>query len=219
MTTEEKRQKPTIDQAARILQMMSGDNFKIDRALAQAIIQGDARIMTEDDRRIAYWEQKFPGKGAAIMEILRPFYAWKPELKPTLPDLEARVKQAVSWREITDVRVFPLDQRESLQSLYRDSLGESLLDSIRYLLDTSLRSSLWDSFEQSLWGSLEVSLWDVLRDRPRYSFRDLLYSAVLCVVAGRFEKAEKLQDLFALYFAGNFPVGFDECGKLLVLTA
>ena len=90
--------------------------------------------MTEKQK----WEERFPGKGKALMEVLRPFYDWKLELKPALPDLEERAKKAVSWREISGVRVFT----------------EYYLDSSMY----SLRASLLNSLEDSLMASAGVSL-------------------------------------------------------------
>ncbi|MBU2613274.1 hypothetical protein KJ925_02330, partial [Patescibacteria group bacterium] len=77
-----------------------------------------------DPNLVVFWDERYPGKGEAIMEILRPFCGWKPERKPALPDLEERAKAAIFWRDIKDVRVFddPISLRASLEDSLRASL-------------------------------------------------------------------------------------------------
>ena len=169
----------------------------------------------ESDTHLAFWESRFPGKGEALMEILRPFYDWEPELKPVLPDLEERIRNVVFWRDTLDVKVFTISDGGSLWASLWDSLW------------SSPRSSLRDSLRDSLWASLRDSLWDSLRDSLRFSLgfflldslsASLFYSCGF-ILADKPEEAAKLQPLLDLWLAGNFPVGFDKDGNLLILVA
>ena len=153
----------------------------------------------ESDTHLAFWESRFPGKGEALMEILRPFYDWEPELKPVLPDLEERIRNVVFWRDTLDVKVFTISDGGSLWASLWDSLW------------SSPRSSLRDSLRDSLWASLRDSLWDSL-------WASLFYSCGF-ILTNKPVEAAKFQPLLDLWLAGNFPVGFDKDGNLLILVA
>jgi hypothetical protein len=213
----------TKGQMARILALYAQD--KLSHEATQAFIRAHTshpRVQrptrADDPRSVEHWEERFPGKGAALLEILKPFFNWKPELKPALPDLEERAKSAVFWREIAGVRVFRSESdlfhaplRVSLwvsfQAPLRDSLRISLLNSLRDSLPDSLPDLFRDSFRYSLLDSL----------RP--SFGDSLFYPCGFVLAGKFETAAKFKLLHDLWLAGNFPAGFDNEGNLLVLVA
>ncbi len=193
--------------------------------------------------RLAFWEKRFPGKGVALMDILGPFYGWKPELKPALPDLEARVNSAVHWRRVKGVGVFKASLDVSLLASLRASLGvsfrnllwaslhttlgasleASLSDSLRFSLGPSLWASLDDKISVSLSISSWTTIWTSIGPDLRYAFSDSLRKSCLfaCgfILAGKPEDAAKFQPLLNLWLAGNFPVGFDRDGNLLVLVA
>ena len=199
------------------------------------------------DAQLSFWESRFPGRGEALMDILQPFYDWEPKLKPALPDLEEQAKKVIFWKEISGVRVFTGREFDSLKASLKDSLRTSLKaslwDSLKDSLRTSLKASLWDSLEDSLrtslwdsledslrtslWDSLRASLWSSLWDSLRASLRVSLWSSLRdslfysCgfILADKLEEAAKFQPLLDLWFAGNFPVGFDKDGNLLVLVA
>jgi hypothetical protein len=61
--------------------------------------------------KVAYWNKYFPGKGAAILKILRPFKGKCLELQKAMPDLESRAKSAIFWCEIKEVVVLRHHER------------------------------------------------------------------------------------------------------------
>ena len=200
---DNKKKKATKAQRERIENMLKSG--LIDRGEAQRI------IAMHSDPRLAFWEERFPGKGIAIMEILRPFYGWNPRLKPALPNLEMRAKQAVFWRKAKSLRVAHLSELDSLGKWFWTSLGDSLGGSFWTLLWDSLRGPL----PTLLWDSLGASLLDSFRN----PLGDSLFYACIFVVLGKSEEAAKLKPLLELWLAGNYPVGFDEGNNLLVLVA
>ncbi|MBU2509042.1 hypothetical protein KKE33_01500 [Patescibacteria group bacterium] len=179
------------------------------------------------DAQLSFWESRFPGRGEALMDILQPFYDWEPKLKPALPDLEEQAKKVIFWKEISGVRVFTGREFDSLKASLKDSLRTSLKASLWDSLKASLWDSLEDSLRTSLWDSLRASLWSSLWDSLRASLRVSLWSSLRdslfysCgfILADKLEEAAKFQPLLDLWFAGNFPVGFDKDGNLLVLVA
>lgn len=180
-----------------------------------------------DAERVAFWEKLFPGKGAALMDVLWPFYDWKPELKAELPDLEARARQAIFWRKFERARIFRADQLDSFESLLGTLLQASLMASLMDSLMDSLGSSLWNMFLISLRFSLNdllllsfrVSLGDLLCAPLRDLLCASLFFASGFALAGKPEEAAKFKPLHELCLAGNFPLGFDKEGNLLVLVA
>ena len=210
MTTEKKKP-ATRKQIGRIVNMLlSGE---IDRVEATEIIERDRK----QDLNLAFWESRFPGKGQALMEVLRPFYDWKPELKPALPDLEEQAKQAVFWRDVSNVRALRRSEATVLEASLFDSFDASPEASFLDSLGTSRMTLLWrlldDSFYESpgLQGIVKkVSLGFKLRR----SFRPLLWKARWSSLLN-----PKFKSLLDLWLAGNFPVGFDKDGNLLVLVA
>ena len=184
----------TPQQIARIVQMYASNQLPFEAT--QEFIRSHSSKKRRPkaapvDIDLAFWEKRYPGKGEAIMGVLRPFYGWKPELKPALPDLKACAKKAIFWREVKGVRVFQLSDAASL--------WDSLRDSLRYSLGASLGDSLRDSLEASLRYSLFFPCGFILADRPA--------------------QAARFKPLLDLWLAGNYPVGFDKDGNLLVLVA
>lgn len=212
----EKAKKATKGQRERVLNMLASG--LIDGEEARAIIrkhrvEPKARKTqkTKDRERLAFWEERFPGKGAALMEILRPFYDWKPELKPAIPRLEARAKRAVFWKEYQVRRIYPASfgtvHFASLVAPFGDSFWTIHIDSLWTPLEDSLSYARADSHGANHAISLRCSL------------LSLLHTACVYVLTVEPEKAARFKPLLELWLAGNFPAGFDADGNLLVLVA
>jgi len=192
--------------------LLSGE---IGRIEATEIIGKDRK----QDPNLTYWESSFPGKGEALMKVLRPFYGWKPELKPALPDLKEQAKKAIFWKDISGVRVFTESDAGSLRDSLWASLWASLRASLWASLRASLRASLEASLEASLGASLGASLWDSHYSTLRTSYYVSLLYACAFILADKPVEAAKFQPLLDLWLTGNIPVGFDGDEKLLVLVA
>jgi hypothetical protein len=176
----------------------------------------------EYEKYLAIWEARFPGKGVALMEIVGPFCGWKPELKPALPDLEDRVRAALSpwWEPNFGVRAFPLSRNQERWNLFYDTL------------DSELHESL---FGPHLWtgGSLELTFGDSLFETFLESFDDTLYDSegfselgsilqypCSLILLDEPESAADFKQLLQLWRDGNCPTLFDEGYKtILVLVA
>lgn len=224
MTDQNQDRLATRGQRRKIRAMLDGDLISFE--LAQALIEGSARIATEDELRTAVWEVKFPNKGAAIMEVLRPFYDWKPELKPVLPNLEEQVKNTELGKLVSKIRVFPLSQEDLLYA----SLSTSFEDTLRCLLTLEdslglltngllLMDALSDSLMDSIGHSIRDSLCDSESDLPWLSLFELLRAAVACINLDKLEVGLGIDSMLELWLKGNFPIGFDKDGNLLVLVA
>lgn len=129
------------------------------------------------------WEERFPGKGQAIMELLGPFYSrwFSFELESPRHDLEARCRAAVFWRNIEGVVV--LNGWTSLRDALSVSLGDSLVESFEggvhdgRIVDLvgdgiveTLGDRLVDAFLESLSRSVQAHIRDSLLGRSREAF-------------------------------------------------
>ncbi|KAA0206605.1 hypothetical protein EDM68_01890 [Candidatus Uhrbacteria bacterium] len=159
------------------------------------------------------WEQRFPGKGQELMDFLLPFYDWEPELKPTLPGLDERAETAIFWRILAGVRV----RRSDLKTPGVDikcPIGHSLMTSSKVLLGPVCWGPRGDVLRASMSVSVEVLLepvWPLLMP--------LLFYPCCFILDDKPEEAAKFKSVLDLWLAGNFPVGFDAEGNLLVLVA
>lgn len=207
--------KATSDEARKFILAYRGAPSEDTRQKARKM-----KAVGLDAQRCAFWEKSFPGKGMALMEILRPFYdlrilpIWWP-----LSDLKKRAKSAVHWRSVKGVKVL----NPALLASPRISLGESLQASVQLSLGESLQASLKDSLLESF-GSLfadssRESLIFALGDSLRESFEVSLFYPCALVLADRPKEAAKFKRLLDLWIDGNFPVGFDVDGNLLILAA
>lgn len=236
---EKSSKKATKAQRDCIDNMMSSG--LIDRDDVRNIIAG--RRLSNPKDPLVFWENLSPGNGAQIMKSLRRFYDWNPALNPELPDLQTRAQKAVFWREIKGVRTFRhagevevyTSLNDSLQSAllnsledpFRFSFQSSFSDPIGRSLRSELGDAIWGSFRDSAlepparpssrpsswdstWGSVWESFWDALRG-------SLFYAANF--VPTNTYTAAKFKFLHDLWLAGNFPVGFDKDGNLLILVA
>lgn len=151
------------------------------------------------DPKLAYWEEKFPGKGETLMSVLRPFYDWKPEVKPALPNLEERAREAIFWRKIERVKAVDGQELNSIR-LHVSGSGLGIPEMViprhatgAHPLSSELRGLLWQSLQESFWGSIHRSdaIWE---------------SSFACcerILDGRLEEAFKFKYFHELWFAGN----------------
>lgn len=146
--------------------------------------------MDQSDESERFWEERFPGKGGAIMEVLRPFFHWKPELKPALPDLETRATSAVDWRPMRGVKTFRASDAAALES----SLWVSVWDSLEDTLEEALKPALADVLVKTCLESLAPAHRALLHP----SFEDSLRSLVRNSLEDRFESVlwSALRDAF-----------------------
>ena len=242
MTFTVDKKTPTLGQAAKFINLLNQtrwDRKRVQRFFKRWALHCDldsaisAGKITEEqvrallqsrpevDINLAFWEVRFPGKSGALMKVLSPFYGWKPEFRSAIPNLAEKDKQAVFWRDVKNVRVL----KNSDTSLLEASLGDSLGDSLEEMQDsedsfeTSFGSLFWNSLFDSLFDSLETSLWDSSRDSLRASLRTSIVYSCFYILDDKPKEAAKFKPLLDLWLAGNFPVGFDEDGNLLVLVA
>lgn len=175
--------------------------------------------------QITIWEKYFPGRGMAMVEMMKPFIERAPTVGPALPDLERRAKTAITWTQVRGVQVFRESQHAVLNGLTRCSLGASLRNLHKDSFEVSKfyaafgsvsrvtefdKASLemWSRTYPGIWGKLGDSLWTTV-----------VFVCVLSLLLDRPATAAKLQPLLGLWLAGNFPIGFDEDNDLLVLVA
>lgn len=154
-------------------------------------------------------------KRDAIMNVLLPFRGWRPKLKPALPDLEARANEAIFWRYDKGVCTFQQSESGPLWSSIDSSLESSLESEFELAMQGSLRSKFPASLDESSWASFRASLRTLLEE----SFRSSVRYAIDHVLADKPTMTAKFKPLLDLWIAGNFPVGFDRKGSLILLVA
>lgn len=166
-------------------------------------------------------------RGDLIMSVVQPFYGWKPTFKPVLPDIEKRARKAIFWRKIGDVRVFRQSETGPLRASIKATLLASYWDGLNATVSASLRTALSDSLRDSLSTTLKNTLstpaWNAFAGSfggaLRIVVKDSIFYATGQVSANQQVEADKFKPLFDLFFAGNFPLGFDKDNNLLVLVA
>lgn len=168
--------------------------------------------------RLAYWEGRFPEeKGNLLRCCLLPIYGWQPKLMPALADLDGRARTAIFWRETTGVRQFRPIEGDALQVSLSVSIGSSLLDVFEGLCRDE-EYAAWQLCFWAMWPGLCRS-----RNPFKHHHRDALEIALFRIYRsfrdGQPEEAARFKPFIELWRAGNFPVGFDKDGNLLVLVA
>lgn len=187
----------------------------------------------------AFWDKKFPGKGAALMGILAPFRGWRPELKRASANLPKSARRAIFWSDIAGVRKFRAADADELQDLV-DAAPETwlflkLFPAIKELFGVSLHASLEDALKEAGFTARHFGLWSASLGKvfvPGYgsywaplsaTLDDALDFSLLYACAyellDRPAEAAKFKPLHELWRTGNFPLGFDKEGNLLVLVA
>lgn len=83
---------------------------------------------------LPYWEQRYPGKGEALMRILRGCYSWDGTLQPLHSDVNGTLTKALFWvRDLPSPQLIQLngsddDVRELIQTPLHVHLREYLKD-------------------------------------------------------------------------------------------
>ncbi len=240
------RKRATQDQIGRIVSMLVSRQIDFDEA--QAIIRkygkreaeaqaGTATPKTESRADpepqepelpsapkwdLDFWEKRFFGKGAVLMEFVGPFQDWRPRLASPLPDLEQRAREAVFFREFKEVRCVPFSHRDEyeghLRHTFQDLLG-NVFDSETYR--DALQRAAWDLVADLFIyrTSLNRKYRDNLGGPMLHSLKWILVHACHFAIVGELEKAGEFKPLIDLWLAGNFPIGIGYDGNLLVLVA
>ncbi|MEI7512427.1 MAG: hypothetical protein WCK01_03135 [Candidatus Uhrbacteria bacterium] len=160
--------------------------------------------------RHTFWESRFPGHGTKIMEALGVVYEAQLQLNPPVSDLEARAQRAIFWRPIKSVStmdIMSVPQHTSLWKDLDDRYGDGLRDVFDDRYEDSLAASIYLAFQRAFQGPFAASLWTSL------------YFVVGASIVGNMDLLVQFQPLLGLCALGNFPIGFDEEGNLLLLVA
>ncbi len=233
----EKKRKATKGQRERIDGMLRSG--LIDYAEAQALIErhrDDLSARNQQDKRrleaerLAFWEKGYPGKGKGVMKVLRPFYNWRPVLKPALPDLEDRVR-TFSWWKGVKVYGFATEVADaSLKHAVWDSRWGNVWDPCSWGLPYIYGEPHWDSLRRSL----EVTLSSLLHGRLSLllgpslvanALESLIHTLALSIgldsdlCDGRAEVSPEFKLLLTLWLAGNFPMASDSNDNLIVFVS
>lgn len=183
--------------------------------------------------RPSLWEDRFPGNGDALLDILEPFYHWQPKREPALPDLLSRARNAIFWRGLKGVDL--LNNSNAWSQGCKNSYGSLSGSMSPPVLRSLFRSQEFLRLENELADALDGSLLMVLRRQLRNSLgRNLVNTrgleAVLTleflllipcgyILIGRPEEAARFKPLQELLLAGNFPAGLGHDGVLGILVA
>ena len=129
-------------------------------------------------KMVSLWNQRYPGKREAIMDLLGPFYGSKAELKPPLPDLEQKIAQIdwlgrvneVKFMHMKDVYTFNQGSPELLYfAQYRTWLQRTLGDDLSQKLQTLADARIHNEMVQNPPDLLQVRFWDEFWDAYDYS--------------------------------------------------
>lgn len=191
------------------------------------------------DIRYMYWERKFPGKGRDFFELTLPFYSWRPMLVPKIEQNATPVEMIAFWANVKQFRYVSGKNAETFSVMHR-SLSQSLGDALWSKLQDALKQTFedrhaWDVEREKLWRALRESLRTSLGetdndellseidDLPRAILLNGLWDSFFfpCafIVANRTDEAMKFKPLLGQWLTGNFPIGVDQTGRLVCLTA
>lgn len=176
---------------------------------------------------VRFWEDRFPRRGEAFAQLLTPFYDWKPCVKPLERDAENKARQAIFWSLIPGIQIYRTD------SELRTELDDALRHAFRGALFTRVRRPLQDllsgAFEDStFWPQIRAWFEESFDRSPvetealvriRFSLWASIYYPCLSIVANNLKQARRFKPLHQLWLSGNFPVGFDGDGTLLLHIA
>jgi|GEM_PF-4481404 len=167
------------------------------------------------------------------------FREWRPCLKPVVPELIERIRQAVFWRPVMKCEIVTPDIHPSdigpLTEDIRLSLEDELMDRNFKVLFESVGQQghelLLESLEEMLWNDLDKALQLELNDAlPGSNAEPIrrcvteslwasLYYPAGYTITGRQEMAVKFEPLKDLWLAGNFIIGCDEADTIHILAA
>ena len=183
-----------------------------------------------DDQLLAFWEERFPGKSIALLEVLRPFYGWMPAFRPPVEDIEERAQKAIFWRKITGVRLVRITDGSFVDFLddascmsiydsywstpedthYEFTQDDAVIDS----LCTTLEIALGQSFKGTTWGPLRSFL--LGKEGWSSYYGCAIYLPSMAIVIGLPELAKRFRTLQELWLAHNWPIAIDGRGRLVV---
>lgn len=168
----------------------------------------------------------FPEHGNAVIDVIRPYFSWKPELQPACHGLEFKAPKAVFWNAAPYVKIFretDLD-RQGINGGVFDDLSYTLWNKIatRYLgvgYD-DLRSLLCEVITFPLQKHFNAYQQTVSQKLIRMSTAGILFNAAVCIVANQLDVLDQFKPLHELWACGNYPVGFSHAHReLIVLVA
>jgi hypothetical protein len=229
----------TKGQIGRIVQLLVADKVPFDEAQAFIVKFSEKPVPAEGPNPVslAFWNKCLETRGNAVARKLEPFVSWHCGLKPQAIDLSHALK-AIFWRkDLAGLRVFSLsedmDQLRELHAQPLIPLGEDLQrwqlnnrgfrgQSAFYVsLSRALREAFPYAINQILLKSVSAGLGLSLLT----SFEVALCSACEPIIGSRFDSIqEEIENedyswLFRMWLLGNYPIGFDGHGNLLVLVA
>ncbi|HPN14671.1 MAG TPA: hypothetical protein PLF71_00950 [bacterium] len=226
----EKKRKATKGQRERIVNMLNSG--LIDSAEAQALIErhrDDLSARKQQDKkrleaeRLAFWEKGYPGKGKAVMKVLRPFYNWQPVLKPALPDLEDRVRTFDFWEGVKVYEFVTEVADASLKHTVWDSRWDLPFIHVEPFWYSEERRSLELALSPLLYTQLSALFGPSLAANALASLINTLTALLVGVYGdlrdGRIKGAAEFKPLLALWLAGNFPIASDSNDNLIVFVS
>ena len=165
-----------------------------------------------------YWEDRFPGKGRRITELIGPAYS--PEfsfaLRPILPGLHERCRRAAFWRTFAGIEIVAPDARVSNATMLYAFVWEMLGHAFEphrqdgeFILGVEGNDLLVDSLEESLERPLKTKLQD-----DAYSFERTLHYAISFAVNG--DDRKDFRPLLGLWQDGNRLLGIDGRRRLVI---
>lgn len=183
-------------------------------------------IELDESKILAYWKRRVPGREQELLELLRPFYSWTPRLSPPIPGLEECARDALALGRFRGIRTFKTSELKDLKACCELVLEDRLFDAFDSISEVEERVA---EISEALTDSgLSMLLHDRLKSAYKSQISTPLMQSMLvpmllaCVFASRgspYMNEVVFDALFKLWFAGNFPIGFDGENNLLVLVA
>lgn len=205
----------------------------LDKALAARVIKTcKGRVRAEEKREElrtevlgldqAKWEKRFPGCGTELVELLRPFGpGWQPELKPPDPKLAGLARKAVFWKDYGRVWTVKVADFDSAMADVAIRINDSLHKALWHRLGAMLR--IRPKTATSLLAKKLRKEYGFMRTTPAPWAKDLFWQPVFhacsLILVEHPAEAARFVPLFYLWLLGNFPLGFDKHGDLLVMVA
>lgn len=229
----------TLEQRTKILAYM--DSGKLSSSWAQTLIdkieslERMEQIINFSKEKVPpaiFWENVYPGKGRALMEVVGPLYDWTPTLAPPLPNLAERASKCVFWRDFAAVKPVSVSAHMSIrlenglgifgtaQESHDSIAGSSFYDVYRHAFPGNApRQRVEALFRQKLGGSLRCRFWHRSGAYIANTLWDLFHVPSSLIAMGKTRGAQATEPLRAMLLAGNWPVGFDEEGNFIIFTA
>ena len=152
-------------------------------------------------------------KADGLRVILRPFQERDVERSRPVHDLEGRARAAICWR--TYDHLVPVTKPKPLDSY--TALDKSLTASYERKLEPFIGLRPQETLRRYLWEEIQPR---TVRMHPFAfgPFRESLFVPCALVLIGDADEAKRFEPLLTLWRDGNFPLGFDQRGNLLVLV-